>query len=40
MSAAALLQAQPSAIRRPVIEWGGGAITVGFAPDDWSARIG
>ena len=40
MSAAALLHAQPSAIRRPVIEWGGGAITVGFAPDDWSARIG
>ena len=39
-SAAALLQAQPSAIRRPVVEWDDGAITVGLAPDDWSARIG
>ena len=39
-SAAALLQREPSAIKRPVVEWPGGAITVGFAPGDWAARIG
>ena len=40
-SAAALLQAHASAIRRPVIEWdtGAPAITVGFAPDDWRALL-
>ena len=39
-SAAALLQREPSAIKRPVVEWPGGAISVGFAPGDWAARIG
>ena len=39
-SAAALLQREPSAIKRPVVEWPGGAITVGFAPSDWAARAG
>ena len=39
-SAAALLQREPSAIKRPVVEWPDGAITVGFAPDDWANRIG
>ncbi len=39
-SAAALLQRAPSAIKRPVVEWPDGAITVGFAPDDWANRIG
>ncbi len=39
-SAAALLQREPSAIKRPVVEWPGGAITVGFAPGDWAARAG
>lgn len=40
-SARALLLAHPSAIKRPVIEWGdaAGAVTVGFVPDDWLARI-
>lgn len=40
-SARALLLAHPSAIRRPVIEWGdaAGAVTVGFVPDDWLARL-
>lgn len=40
-SAAALLAAQPSAIKRPVVEWGRGApaITVGFAPADWQRRL-
>ena len=39
-SAAALLQREPSAIKRPVVEWPGGAISVGFAPGDWAARAG
>ncbi|HMN22236.1 MAG TPA: arsenate reductase [Ottowia sp.] len=40
-SAAALLARQPSAIKRPVVEWGRGepAITVGFAADDWQRRL-
>lgn len=37
-SAAALLREQPSAIKRPVVEWDGGAVTVGFAPEAWAAR--
>ncbi len=37
-SAAALLRAQPSAIKRPVVEWDDGSVTVGFAPGDWAAR--
>ena len=39
-SAAALMQAQPSVIRRPVVEWPDGAVTVGFAPEEWAARCG
>ncbi len=35
-----LLMQQPSLIRRPVIEWPDGAITVGFAADDWLRRLG
>lgn len=40
-SAAALLVREPSAIKRPVVEWGRGtpAITVGFAADDWQRRL-
>jgi Spx/MgsR family transcriptional regulator len=38
-SAAALLLREPSAIKRPVVQWPDGAITVGFAPDDWQTRI-
>ena len=37
-SAAALLRAAPSAIKRPVVEWDDGAVTVGFAPEAWAAR--
>lgn len=37
-SATALMRAQPSVIKRPVVEWAGGALTVGFAPDEWAAR--
>jgi arsenate reductase-like glutaredoxin family protein len=30
--------AQPSTIKRPVVEWPDGAITVGFDAADWSRR--
>jgi Spx/MgsR family transcriptional regulator len=36
-SARALMLAQASVIKRPVIEWPAGAITVGFNPDQWPA---
>ena len=39
-SAADLLLREPSAIKRPVVEWADGAVTVGFALDDWSQRLG
>jgi arsenate reductase (glutaredoxin) len=39
-SARALLLAQPSAIKRPVVEWRGGATTVGFDAQDWASRLG
>lgn len=40
-SASALLLAQPSLVKRPVVEWGRGrpAITVGFAAADWQQRL-
>ena len=37
-SASTLMQAQPSVIKRPVVEWQHGGqthISVGFAPDQW-----
>jgi arsenate reductase-like glutaredoxin family protein len=34
----ALMQAQPSVIKRPVVQWPDGALTVGFDPADWTAR--
>ena len=34
-SARALMLAQPSLVKRPVIEWDDGRITVGFEPDRW-----
>jgi len=34
-SARAVMLAQPSVIKRPVIEWPAGAITVGFDPEHW-----
>ena len=36
--AQALMLAQPSVIRRPVVEWPDGAVTVGFDPADWALR--
>lgn len=37
-SAAALMQAQPSVIKRPVVRWSDQDISLGFDPDAWSAR--
>ncbi|MCW5661535.1 MAG: ArsC family reductase [Burkholderiaceae bacterium] len=37
-SARALMLEQPSVIKRPVVEWADGRITVGFAADQWSGR--
>lgn len=35
----ALLAAQPTLIRRPVVEWPDGRITVGFDEADWTRRL-
>jgi len=35
-SAAALIQAQTSVIKRPVVQWPDGRITVGFAPHSFA----
>jgi arsenate reductase (glutaredoxin) len=37
-SARSLLLAHSSAIKRPVVDWGDGAITVSFNASDWSSR--
>ena len=36
--ARAVMLAHPSAIKRPVVEWADGTITVGFDADEWSRR--
>ena len=36
--ARALMLAQPSVIKRPVVEWDRQAVTVGFDAADWQAR--
>jgi Spx/MgsR family transcriptional regulator len=38
-SAKALMLAQPSVIKRPVMEWGGKDVTVGFVAADWQQRL-
>jgi Spx/MgsR family transcriptional regulator len=38
-SAAALMRQAPSAIKRPVVQWPDGAVTVGFDAADWAARF-
>jgi arsenate reductase (glutaredoxin) len=35
-SARVVMLAQPSTIKRPVVEWPGGRITVGFDPKAWA----
>ena len=37
-SAERLMLAQPSVIKRPIVEWADGAITVGFDAVDWARR--
>ena len=39
-SAAAWLNEQPSAIKRPVAQWPDGSVSVGFAEADWARRLG
>lgn len=39
-SAMALLREQASVIKRPVVEWPDGRVTVGFDAADWAARLG
>lgn len=38
-SARALMLAQPSVIKRPVLQWSDGAISVGFDAADWARRV-
>lgn len=38
-SARALMLAEPSVIKRPVVEWPGGRVSVGFDDADWSRRL-
>lgn len=38
--ALALMQAQPSVIKRPVVRWPDGALSVGFDADAWAQRLG
>ena len=37
-SAIALMQVQPSLIKRPVVVWPNGLISVGFKAEDWASR--
>ena len=37
-SAAVLMAAQPSLVKRPVVVWPDGSLSVGFSADDWAQR--
>jgi arsenate reductase (glutaredoxin) len=37
-SAIALMRAQPSCIKRPVVDWADGSVSVGFDAADWAGR--
>lgn len=37
-SARALMLRQPSVIKRPVVDWSDGSVTVGFDPAEWTKR--
>jgi arsenate reductase (glutaredoxin) len=39
-TAFALMQAQPSLVKRPVVEWPDGQVSVGFDAEAWAARLG
>ena len=38
-SATALMLAQPSVIKRPVVVWGDGAVSVGFSAEAFAGRV-
>jgi arsenate reductase len=38
-SASALIVAQPSVVKRPVVVWQDGEVTVGFSPERFAARL-
>jgi len=38
-SARAVALATPSVIKRPVVEWGDGSVTVGFSPERFEQRL-
>ncbi len=38
-SARALMLAHASVIKRPVVEWDNGTVTVGFSAEEWSQRL-
>jgi Spx/MgsR family transcriptional regulator len=38
-AARALMLDKPSIVKRPVVAWPGGAVTVGFDADDWARRL-
>ena len=38
-SARALMLAQPSVIKRPVVEWSASDVSVGFEPGSWLERL-
>ncbi len=38
-TARAVMLAQPSTIKRPVVEWDPHAVTVGFDPSEWQQRM-
>ena len=37
-SAQAVMLAHTSTVKRPVVEWGGDGLTVGFSPEAWATR--
>jgi Spx/MgsR family transcriptional regulator len=39
VSASALMRVMPSVIKRPVVQWADGSITVGFDAADWARRV-
>ena len=38
-SAQAVMLAHASTVKRPVVEWGGDVLTLGFSPDAWADKI-
>lgn len=38
-SARTLMRAAPSVIKRPVVEWPDGSVSIGFDPKQWAGRL-